>query len=77
MMFHSQETQVMLDAAIAAYEHATTLTLDLDRIYLFNAIEAVSFLGFRFGQPPDEPWCGRTLAEDVEWVNAALMASGF
>jgi len=77
MQFHGPEEQVMLDAAINSYEDAARISLDRGRIRFFNAIEAIGFLGFRFGHEPDDPWCGRTLEEDVDWTNKALEAAGF
>ena len=77
MQFHRAEEQVMLEAAIKSYEEATRMTLDRGRIRFFNAIEAIGFLGFRFGHAPEERWCGRTLEEDVEWTTTALEAAGF
>jgi hypothetical protein len=77
MQFHRPDEQVMLEAAIQSYEEATIITLDRGRIRFFNAIEAIGFLGFRFGHAPDERWCGRTLEEDVEWTTTALEAAGF
>ena len=77
MQFYRPEEQVMLDAAIKSYEDAARIVLDRRRIRFFNAIEAIGFLGFRFGHAPDELWCGRTLEEDVEWTTTALEATGF
>jgi aminoglycoside phosphotransferase (APT) family kinase protein len=77
MQFHRPQDQVMLDAAIETYEEATKVNLDRKRVRFFNAIEAIGFLGFRFGHASDERWCGRTLEEDVEWTTSALEAAGF
>jgi aminoglycoside phosphotransferase len=77
MQFHRPEEQVMLEAAIQCYEDSAKITLDRPRIRYFNAIEAIGFLGFRFGHAPGEAWCGRTLEEDVEWTTTALEAAGF
>jgi len=77
MQFHRPEEQVMLEAAIETYEEATRVNLDRGRIRFFNAIEAIGFLGFRFGHAYNERWCGRTLDEDVEWTATALEAAGF
>jgi aminoglycoside phosphotransferase (APT) family kinase protein len=77
LLFHGAEEQVMLEAAIRSYEGATRIILDRGRIRYFNAIGAIGFLGFRFGHAPEEPWCGRTLEEDVEWTTTALEAAGF
>jgi aminoglycoside phosphotransferase len=77
MQFYGSEEQVMLEAAIHSYEDASRFSLDRGRIRFFNAIGAISFLGFRFGHAPEEIWCGRTLEDDVEWTTTALEAAGF
>jgi hypothetical protein len=46
--------------------------LDRDRIRLYNAACAVSFLAYRNGVSADEKSCGRTLAEDLAWVRGSL-----
>ena len=72
MQFYRPDEQALLDAAIAAYEGETGIGLDRRRIRFFNAVEAIGFLGFRHGHAPEERWCGRTLAEDLAWADAAL-----
>ena len=72
MLFHREDEQVMLEAAIAAYEGETGTRLDRRRIGFFNAVEAIAFLAFRVGHAPEERWCGRTLAEDLAWADTAL-----
>ena len=62
----------MLDAAAAVYNPAIGRKLDRDRIRLYNAACAITFLAFRSGIPPDRRSCGRTLAEDLLWVRTAL-----
>ena len=62
----------MLDAALGVYEPVIGRTLDRERIRLYNAACAISFLAFRSGTPPDQKSCGRTLAEDLCWVRNAL-----
>jgi Ser/Thr protein kinase RdoA (MazF antagonist) len=62
----------MLEAALAVYEPAVGRTLSRERIRLYNAAAAASFLAYRDGIPPDRRWCGRTLAEDLAWVEYAL-----
>jgi hypothetical protein len=47
-------------------------SLDHSRIRLYNAACAISYLSFRAGVPPDQKSCGRTLAEDLRWIRAAL-----
>ena len=60
------------DAAVAAYEPATGRTIRRDRVLLYNAACAISYLAFRAGHGPDEPWCGRTLAQDLQWSRRAI-----
>jgi hypothetical protein len=62
----------VLEAALAVYEPALDRTLDRNRIQLYNAVCAASFLASRLGVPAGQKWCGRTLAEDVRWVRHAL-----
>jgi hypothetical protein len=62
----------VLEAALAVYEPAVGCTLDRNRIWLYNAACAASFLASRLGVPAEQKWCGRTLAEDVRWVRHAL-----
>jgi hypothetical protein len=62
----------MLDAALAVYEPTVGRTLSRDRIRLYNAAAAASFLAFRDGIPADTRRCGRTLSEDLAWVRYAL-----
>lgn len=61
-----------LEAALEAYEPALGRRLRRDRIRLYNAACAIGFLAFRRGVPPDQRSCGRTLAEDLQWVRGAL-----
>jgi hypothetical protein len=62
----------MLDAALGVYEPATGRTIDRERLRLYNAACAITFLAFRSGTPPEQKSCGRTLAEDLCWVRTAL-----
>jgi hypothetical protein len=62
----------MLEAALEIYEPEVGRTIDRDRIRLYNAACAVSYLAFRVGTTPDQKSCGRTLAEDLRWVRTAL-----
>jgi hypothetical protein len=62
----------VLEAALAVYEPAVGRSLDRNRIWLYNAVCAASFLASRVGVPAEQKWCGRTLAEDVGWVRHAL-----
>ena len=62
----------MLEAALEIYEPEVGRMIDRDRVRLYNAACAVSFLAFRVGTAPDRKSCGRTLAEDLRWVRTAL-----
>ena len=62
----------LLDAALAAYEPAAGRALSRERIVLYNAAWAVSFLAYRVGVPPEERWAGRTLVEDLAWTRRAV-----
>jgi hypothetical protein len=68
---HRQEDA--LEAALAVYEPALRRTLSRQRIRLYNTVCAISFLAFRLGVPPEQRSCGRTLAEDVDWVRGSLL----
>lgn len=74
LIFHEHEEA--LQAALAIYEGALDRRLDRNRIYLYNAACAISFLANRYGVPPHEKWCGRTLAEDLSWVRHATVRLG-
>jgi hypothetical protein len=62
----------VLEAALTVYEPAVGRRLDRGRIRLYNAACAASFLASRRGVPAEQRWCGRTLAQDLEWVRSAL-----
>jgi hypothetical protein len=66
----------MLDGALEVYEPATGRHLDRDLIRLGNAACAIGFLAFRCGTPPEARSCGRTLAEDLDWLGWALRGLG-
>ena len=65
-------TEGLLEGAIAAYEPLTGLRIDREAVRLLNAACAIGFLAFRDGHDADEPWCGRTLAEDLAWTDFAM-----
>lgn len=69
-------SEPLLEAATDSYEQLTGIRIDRDRVRLLNATEAIGFLGYRFGHAPHEEWCGRTLAQDLEWAHDALGAAG-
>jgi len=62
----------MLEAALRVYEPAVGRSLDRTRIRLYNAACGICYLAFRAGVPAEQIWCGRTQAEDIRWVRAAL-----
>ena len=62
----------LLDAALVAYEPAAGRALSRERIALYNAVWAISYLAYRDGVPPGERWCGRTLKEDLAWTRRAV-----
>lgn len=71
-LFPSDPEEVVLDVALEAYEAALGIHLDRDLIRLGNAAAALGFLAFRHGTPPEEKSCGRTLAEDLDWLRWIL-----
>ena len=71
-LLFDEKRQEMLDAALEVYEPAIGRPLSRERVALYNAACAVSFLAFRLGTPPEQRSCGRTLAEDLSWVRGAL-----
>jgi hypothetical protein len=66
------EREDMLDSALEIYEPATGRQISRDRVRLYNAACAISYLAFRTGTPSDQRSCGRTLAEDLRWVHTSL-----
>jgi len=62
----------LLNAAVSVYEPATGHTIQRDRVLLYNAACALTYLAFRADKPPDERSCGRTLAEDLHWSRIAI-----
>jgi len=71
LLFHNDRTD-LLEAALAIYEPNTQRTLSRERITLYNAVCALSYLAYRDGKPADERSCGRTLSEDLAWTRHAL-----
>jgi aminoglycoside phosphotransferase (APT) family kinase protein len=71
LIFHHEHDHAV-EAALAVYEPTLGRTLSRPRIRLYNAACAIAFLSFRRGIPPDARSCGRTLAEDLQWVRGAL-----
>lgn len=64
-IYFEAEREDMLDSALEVYEPATGLQISRDRVRLYNAACAISYLAFRIGTAPDQKSCGRTLSEDL------------
>ena len=62
----------MLDAATSVYEAVVGCSIRRDRVLLYNAACAISYLAYRAGTEPEERSCGRTLAEDLQWSKHAI-----
>jgi aminoglycoside phosphotransferase (APT) family kinase protein len=62
----------LFEAASSTYEAVVGRPIHRDRVLLYNAACAITFLAFRVGIEPDELWCGRTLAQDLQWSNHAI-----
>jgi aminoglycoside phosphotransferase (APT) family kinase protein len=62
----------LLNAARSAYEPALGVSIQPERVFLYNAACALGFLAQRVGKAPDECSCGRTLAEDLRWSQHAI-----
>jgi aminoglycoside phosphotransferase (APT) family kinase protein len=62
----------LLEAAVAAYEPIVGHRIQRERVLLYNAACAVTFLAYRAGTQPEERSCGRTLAEDLRWSRLAI-----
>jgi len=62
----------LLDAALAVYEPAVGCKIQRDRVLLYNAACAITFLAYRVGTPPDARSCGRTLEQDLRWSRFAI-----
>jgi len=71
LVFDFDDTS-MLDAALAVYEPATGCRISRERVTLYNATAAASFLALRDGVAPEAVSCGRTLAQDLAWVRSVL-----
>jgi hypothetical protein len=66
------ERDDLLDAALSVYEPAVGHTIDRDRVFLYNAACAITFLAYRVGTSPEDRSCGRTLEQDLHWSKAAI-----
>jgi aminoglycoside phosphotransferase (APT) family kinase protein len=68
----SFEGSEVLDAAISTYQKVISRPIRCDRVHLYNAACAISFLAYRAGTQAADRWCGRTLAEDLQWTRHAM-----
>ena len=75
-MILDYRTSFLLDAAMETYQAVSGIHLNRDRIYLFNAASACSFLANRADVDPDTLYYGRTLQEDLFWTRSALARCG-
>jgi Phosphotransferase enzyme family len=62
----------LLDAALSAYEPVVGRRIQRNRVLLYNAACAVTFLANRAGTEPEDRSCGRTLAQDLHWSKHAI-----
>jgi aminoglycoside phosphotransferase (APT) family kinase protein len=62
----------LLEIAISEYQARTGYTIERDRVMLYNAACALTYLAHRARTSPDERPCGRTLDEDLQWSTAAV-----
>lgn len=71
LMF-DQDRFDLLEAALSVYEPAVGRRISRERVLLYNAACAISFLAGRAGTRPDDRPCGRTLAEDLRWTRHVI-----
>jgi hypothetical protein len=71
-LLFDRDRNEMLEAAVSVYEPAVGVRIELDRVLLYNAACALSFLAYRAGTRPEERSCGRTLEEDLRWSRHAI-----
>jgi hypothetical protein len=71
LVFHSERCD-LLDSALSVYEPTMGRSIDQDRVFLYNAACAITFLAYRVGTSNEERSCGRTLKEDLEWSRNAI-----
>lgn len=62
----------LLEAATSVYEPVVGRSIRRDRVLLYNAACAISYLAYRAGTGPEKRSCGRTLAEDLQWSKHAI-----
>jgi aminoglycoside phosphotransferase (APT) family kinase protein len=63
----------LLDAALSVYEPVVGHEIQRERVRLYNAACAITFLAYRVGTGPEERSCGRTLEEDLRWSRHAIV----
>ena len=62
----------LLDATLSVYEPLVGHKIAHERVRLYNAACAITFLAYRVGTHPEERSCGRTLSEDLRWSRHAI-----
>jgi hypothetical protein len=62
----------LLDAALSVYEPAVGQRIHRERVLLYNAACAITFLANRVGTRPEDRSCGRTLDQDLRWSSFAI-----
>ncbi|MET0591142.1 MAG: aminoglycoside phosphotransferase family protein [Polyangiaceae bacterium] len=62
----------LLEGALSAYESVTGYAIQRDRVLLYNASCALTYLAYRAGTSPAERSYGRTLEEDLRWSKSAI-----
>jgi aminoglycoside phosphotransferase (APT) family kinase protein len=62
----------LLDGALASYRTLVDRPIQRERVLLYNAACALTYLAYRKGTPPEQRSCGRTLAEDLRWSRMAI-----
>jgi aminoglycoside phosphotransferase (APT) family kinase protein len=62
----------LFDAAVAVYQSSVGVSIDRDRVALYNAACAITFLAFRVGRGSGDRPCGRALGEDLQWTKCAI-----
>ncbi len=68
----SDQHYALLDESIQRYRDVSGQQIKRDRVLLYNAIIALTFMASRKGVPDDETWCGRTYEQDIAWTTRAL-----
>lgn len=71
-LLFDRDRDEMLDAACGVYEPLVGHTISRERVALYNAACAITFLAYRAGTRPEEKSCGRTLAQDLGWTRNAI-----